>query len=186
MHIPTGKDSMQEYKDLKLRKYITINFGNGNTHNTMRVAKSWPKKNFEKIVEMIKNKYSDIEIVQIGADGAECLSGADRTFLGKSFSLVSNILKNALLHIDIEGGMVHFATNLGTKCIVLFGPTQVEYYGYEQNINIKAGDCHNCYGLYSDVNMCARGMEKPECMYSITPEIVFKAVNDYLSATLGC
>ena len=181
VHIPEGIDTLDEYRRIGLKKYITLNFGNGDTHNTLRVAKSWPKKNFEIVIEMIKATYSDIEIVQIGADGAERLSGVDRTFFGKSFSLVSNILKNAILHIDIEGGMVHFATNLGTKCIVLFGPTQVEYYGYEQNINIKAGNCHNCYGLYPDVNKCARGLEQPECMYSITPALVLEELNKYLS-----
>lgn len=186
VHIPEGKESIQEYMETKLSRYITVNFGNGNTHNTMRVAKSWPKANFEKVIAGIKREYPDIEIVQIGAKGADLLSGVDRTFFGKSFSLVSQILKNAMLHIDIEGGMVHLATNLGTKCIVLFGPTQIEYYGYKQNINIKAGNCHNCCGLYPDVNKCARGMEEPECMYSITPDLVLKKLNKYLSAMDVC
>jgi hypothetical protein len=68
----------------------------------------------------------------------------------------------------------------------LFGPTDERFYGYKQNINIKAGNCHGCYGLYTDINKCARGMEKPECMYSITPENVFKEINDYLLTVSEC
>ena len=100
--------------------------------------------------------------------------------MGSDFRLAFYLLKNSIVHIDIEGGLVHIATQLGTKCVVLFGPTIKEYYGYEQNINIQAGGCHNCWGLYSDVNRCARSMEEPECMYSITPELVMGYVDEYM------
>ena len=98
--------------------------------------------------------------------------------------LVAYTLKKSLLHIDIEGGLVHLATQMRTKCIVLFGPTQEEYFGYEENINIKAGSCHDCYGMYLDQSKCARHMEKPECMYSITPEMVMKSVREHLEIVL--
>ena len=110
------------------------------------------------------------------------LRSLSKYFLGKPFSFVTNVLSNSMLHIDIEGGMVHLASNLGTKCLVLFGPTQMKYYGYENNINIMAGDCHDCCGLYADVNKCARNMEKPECMYSITPEMVTEKIVKYLAS----
>ena len=96
---------------------------------------------------------------------------------------MAHVLKNTLFHLDIEGGLVHIATQLGTKCIVLFGPTVKEYYGYEENINISVGTCHNCWGLYTDVNRCARGMAEPECMYSIQPELVMGYVDEYLGGS---
>ena len=40
-----------------------------------------------------------------------------------------------------------------------------------------AGNCHGCAGLYPSVDQCARHMEEPECMYSITPEMVMNAVH---------
>ena len=43
-----------------------------------------------------------------------------------------------------------------------------------------AGTCHGCYGLYEDVNRCARDLDEPECMYSITPEMVMDAAREYL------
>ena len=95
---------------------------------------------------------------------------------------MTEILRQSVLHIDIDGGLVHLATHMGTKCIVLFGPTPVSYYGYEENINLKAGNCHECYCLYPETNRCARDMEQPECMYSITPEAVAGAACTYLSS----
>lgn len=169
-----------EFEKLGLERYLTVNFGNGDCADGSRVSKSWSKENFEKFIYYIKLKYKNIDVIQVGAGNSERLIGADRYILGTDFRLSMYLLKNSLLHIDIEGGLVHLATQLGTKCAVLFGPTVKEYYGYEQNINIQVGNCHNCWGLYSDVNKCARGMKKPECMYSITPEIVMDYVEKYL------
>ena len=94
--------------------------------------------------------------------------------------IVKHILRHAIFHLDIDAGLVHLATQLGTKCIVLFGPTPVDLLGYPQNINITAGDCQGCAGLYDDLYKCARNMDKPECMYSITPELVLEHVEKYL------
>ena len=52
------------------------------------------------------------------------------------------------------------------------------------HINIKVGNCHDCCGVYMDSNRCARGLEKPECMYSITPEIVMGNIEKYLMSVL--
>ena len=119
------------------------------------------------------------KLFSLAAKMQEELLGGDKYILGESFELVTHVLQNSMLHVDIEGGLVHLATQLGTKCVVLFGPTPEFFYGYEENINIKVGDCHDCYGVYLDSNRCARGMEKPECMYNITPEIVMDRVEEY-------
>ena len=80
---------------------------------------------------------------------------------------------------------MHLATQLGTKCAVLYGPTQVTYVGYPQNINIQAGTCHDCYGLYDNLDRCARGLDEPECMYSITPEYVMENIKKYLETKIS-
>lgn len=176
--VPLDPKWEPEYKKLGFNQYITVNSGNGDCADGSKVAKSWGKENFEKLIWLFKKKYPQIEVVQLGAADSARLCGADRYVLGADFRLSVYVLKNAMLHVDIEGGLVHIATQLGTKCIVLFGPTVKEYYGYGQNTNIQAGNCHNCWGLYSDVNRCARGMKEPACMSSITPEMVMAYIND--------
>lgn len=182
--IPLDADWEPAFLNLRLQRYITVNFGNGDCADGSKVAKSWGKNSFGQLVASLHERYPDITIVQIGAENSEKLAGADRYVLGTDFRLSLYILKSSLLHVDIEGGLVHMATQLGTKCAVLFGPTVKEYYGYEQNINIQAGICHNCWGLYSDVNRCARGMEEPECMHSITPKMVMEHIERYMDSVL--
>lgn len=179
--IPLDPKWELEYRKLGLNRYITVNFGNGDCADGSKIAKSWGKEKFERLICLFKDKYPQIEVVQLGAADSAKLFGADHYMLGADFRLSVYLLKNAMLHVDIEGGLVHIATQLGTKCIVLFGPTVKEYYGYEQNTNIQVGNCHNCWGLYSDVNRCARGMKEPICMSSITPEMVMEHVDEYMT-----
>lgn len=174
VNIPLDDGAEKEFRELGLSGYgyLTINCGNGDCADDSMVAKSWPAACYEELTGLVKRNFPHIRIVQLGGKGAVRIKGCDLYMFGRDFTLVEHILKNALLHIDIEGGLVHIASQLGTKCIVLFGPTVEEYYGYENNINIRAGNCRDCWGLYEDMNKCARGMTQPECMYAITPEMV--------------
>ena len=181
VNIPLDEAFQSVFEDLNLGHYITVNFGNGDSEGAEGIAKSWHKDSFEEVINSLKASYPDIQIVQLGGNNAEMLIGVDRCLLGEDFRLVLYVLKNSLIHIDIEGGLVHIATQLGTKCVVLFGPTVPDYYGYEQNINLREGDCHECWGLYSNVNRCARELKVPECMKSITPKMVIDAVDGYLA-----
>ncbi len=182
--MPLDFDAAKRFEKLELGRYITVNYGNGSCKDGSKIAKMWPLQNFNMLVNSFKRQYPDISVVQLGTSDAERIDGVDRYIFGEPFELVIHILRNSMLHIDIEGGLVHLATQLGTKCAVLFGPTPEFYYGYEENINIKVGECHDCCGVYMDSNRCARGMEKPECMYSITPEIVMENIDKYLMSVL--
>lgn len=178
--IPLAGEAEKEFRKLRLGEYITVGYGNGTDRRMDRVAKMWPQEYFERTVAMFRKKYPSVQVVQVGGRGQPELKGADRYLLGEKFEVVAHVLRNAIFHLDIEGGLVHIASQLGTKCIVLFGPTPKELYGYEGNINISAGTCQDCTGLYRDPYMCARGMERPECMYSITPELVMDNICSYM------
>lgn len=179
--IPFLKVYEEEYSSLHLPFcYITVNTGNGISPNGEGVAKAWPIERFQKTVDLFKEKYSDVAVVQIGASDELRLKNIDYYAMGRDWGLVAYILKNSVFHLDIEGGLVHLASQIGTKCIVLFGPTSMEYNAYLNNTNIKIGRCHDCYGYYLDTNRCARNMEKPECMYLITPEIVMQHIDDFM------
>lgn len=179
--IPLDNEFWEVFKQLNLGSYVTVNYGNGDSEDASTIAKSWKKESFEKVIRMIKESYPDIRVIQLGGVNAYRLRGADNYVLGEDFRLVMHMLNNSMLHVDIEGGLVHIATQLGTKCVVLFGPTVPDYYGYEQNINIRVGDCRECWGLYSDVNRCARDMKEPECMSRIKPDTVMEKIDEYLS-----
>lgn len=175
-------DYREKYKALQLSdKYITINYGNGVTmQDESIVAKQWPKKYFEEFIHIFHDEYPNVKIIQIGSANALRLDGVDNTIFGQRIELIGWVLKKSLLHVDIEGGLVHLATQLGTKCAVIFGQTQLEFFGYENNINIHRGKCQGCNGMYLDVNVCAKGMKNPECMYSVTPKFVIQKIETYI------
>ena len=180
--IPLDVMYEKKYENLALSdNYITVNYGGGvdASGKDNGIAKDWPITHVEKFVKMFKDKYPNIKVVQVGSAGTLPIDGTDEYFLGESLELVKYILKGSMLHVDKEGGLVHLATQLGTKCVVCFGPTQLDYFGYDENINILVGACRGCYCLYDGFDVCARGMEKPECMWGITAEIVMERVEQH-------
>ncbi|KHM51280.1 hypothetical protein NZ47_11390 [Anaerovibrio lipolyticus] len=180
--IPLREQWKDEFTKLNFKRYITMNYGNG--VGSSKISKQWPLSNFSTLVKKIKQYDNCIQIVQLGTAEAGKIANCDGYILGEDIELVKYILLNSLLHIDIEGGLVHVATHLGTKCVVLFGPTSMKAFGYPQNINIKAGDCHNCCGVESNIYQCARHLETPACMEAITVDMVYKDVVNYLDTIL--
>ena len=96
--------------------------------------------------------------------------------------LLKYVLKNSLLHVDCEGGSVHLASQLGTKCLVLFGATDVNYFGYVQNINLVSEVCSPCYLVWENNKECMLRSKEPVCMLSITPQKVFEVAYRYLKS----
>ena len=133
---------------------------------------------------MIKKQYKGIEVIQLGEQMDLNIEGVDRYILGQDLELVKYILRDSILHIGGDGGLVHLATQLKTKCAVIFGPTPEWFFGYKSNINIVAKKCSACCFLERDFTKCLRRMEEPECMFSITPEIVMTNIQSYLNNVL--
>lgn len=180
--LPINSNQHETLERYQLNKYITLNYGTGMSSSGNReiISKQWPMKHYESFVKLFKERYDSIKVVQLGDKSAELIDGVDKHIFGEDIEAVKHILLNAMLHLDSEGGLVHLASQLGTKCVVLFGPTQADYFGYPNNINIISDKCNGCYGLYDTAYHCARNMEKPECMWSIKPEIVMERVEDIL------
>lgn len=183
--IPLNPAYEKEYKEIGLPQYITFNFGNSITSKGRKqeANKQWPQEYFEQFIQLFHEKYTDIAVVQVGDNSTEKLAGADYYIIGKHLELVKYILKGALFHLDIEGGLMHLASQLGTKCVVIFGPTPVWLFGYPGNLNIDSPFCNGCYCI-DDVNTygCAKGLNRPECMWSITPAMVMERVEEFLKA----
>ena len=173
--------------DLNLtnRKYITIQRGINHHDKRKESIRNWPVSHYEKFIEIFKKHYPDTLIIQMGysEDWCEPFRGVDIDLRGKTnFETLKILLKYALLHIDYEGGYAHIRHFLNSPSAVLFGPTDVNFLGYPENINIKNNACQlPCEWVTMDwTEKCIRGFENPPCMYDITPEMVFSAVQDHL------
>lgn len=183
VNIPIKKEYEKIYQELDIcGRYITVNYGwAGRSSNSNKIhAKAWVLANYEILISMIKEKYPDIIVVQTGMSDTPKISNADMYVFGYDIEIVKYVLKNSDLHIDCEGGLVHLATQLGTKCAVMFGPTPVHYFGYKDNINIVAGNCHDCFCLEASAMTCLRNLAVSPCMEVITPELVFSKISDQL------
>lgn len=163
-------------------RFITIHRGCDANHSSYS-TKLWPQEYYEIIVKLIKKTYPNISIVQLGVNNERCprIEGVDYSLVGKtSIKELMYILSKASLHIDGEGGMVHLRHAVhGGKSIVLFGPTSPEFFGYEENENIKGTGCKiSCEWITRNwQDKCIRG-GKAHCMYSITPEFVMGKVKE--------
>lgn len=165
-------------------KYITITTDCGEYINGTH-AKLWPLEKWEKLLSMIKDRYPFVKIVQVEAtENNKINTNIDYNLLGKHIEYAKHVLNKSILHISTEGGMVHLASQLNTKCAVLFGQSPIHFYGYKNNINIQVGECQGCMNLSKHIALCAKNMKKPTCMYSITPEIVMNNIIKYLDEKL--
>lgn len=169
--------------NLNDKKYITINYGADKNMGGESQTKVVPSINLEKFIELFKVNYPEYTIVQTGTSNSSKLKNVHLYAFDCSLDETAIILKNSELHIDSEGGLVHLASQLSTKCIVGFGPTPAFYYGYERNVNIVSELCNNCMSVTNDWNLhCPKGQYHPECTYSITGELIFKKADEYLKS----
>ena len=183
--IPMREEYKKRLQELGLneKKYITLNRGADSMGRSKMQTKVWPLEHYNDFVMLFKNQYPDIEIVQVGASGNAKIRGVDKYILGESLEVTKWILKGSILHLDCEGGLVHLATQLDTKCAVVFGPTPKHFYEYPQNINMVYEGCNNCMGTHPEWAFeCYKGLTDPECMYKVTTEIVKKNIKSYMDS----
>ena len=178
--IPLLPKYKSKFDALKLDRYITIYSNIAETERDKPKVKTWSIRYWYEYVARLKKRLPQIEIVQCGGGNDIKIENADRHFLGCDLELTKYILANSLLHVGCEGGLVHLATQLGTKCLVLFGSSGVEYFGYKQNINLVSEVCQPCMYILPDFSICLRGAKEPPCMLSHTPQTVCEITCNYL------
>ena len=167
--------------NLKGKKFITLHRGSDSNYSK-NVVKLWPTEYYNTLIGMLREKYPTAILVQMGISESRCvlMSGVDINLVGKTtMEEVKILLKHSALHIDCEGGYVHLREALNGGCsTVLFGPTSMEFYGYDNNINIKGNGClHPCEWQREDwLDHCVKGETKPSCMYSISPAVVLEKI----------
>ncbi|HKA91983.1 MAG TPA: methyltransferase domain-containing protein [Haliangiales bacterium] len=169
-----------------LGDYITIHHGcdpklrrNGRVVQT----KNWGRKQWEAVIAHVKAE-TGLKVVQIGTADEERLDGTIDYFMGGTNAREASVLlKHARFHLDTEGGMVHLARAVNTRAIVLFGPTPLEFFAYPENINIKEGDCHDCWWSTPDwFQRCPRGLDDPACMDAIRVDALKPALDELTCA----
>lgn len=76
------------------------------------------------------------EIVQIGTDGEEKIEGAEYFAKNTPFEILVEKLKDAILILSVDNFLPHFAHYYKQQCVVLFGQSDPNLFGYEINFNL--------------------------------------------------
>ena len=156
-------------------KYITISPG---CDNNVGVNKLWPVSSWESLVQLLSLK--GINIVYLGNKYSPNISNLKRIEC-KDLVDLSLILSKSILNISNEGGSVHIAHSVGTKSVVLFGPTNPTLYGYSDNINIYPDICESCWWTVTDWNKrCKLGNSFCKNLNNISVDDVYNSVIEAL------
>lgn len=164
-------------------KFITFNTGFGDFsgkpgQKDIICLKSWPKEHWEEFVKKV-----GVHCVQIGGGpSCEIINGTELNLVDKlTIQESAEVMRKAMFHVDMEGGLPILNQHLGKKSVVLFGPTAIENQGRSFNLNIRNSLCPPCYEwgnqrmgyLYAkkDTLSC-----KAKCMREITPDLVIREI----------
>jgi len=166
--------------------YITIHNGYDNVahRNTEKAVKPWPELHFTRFVDLFKRRFPNISVVQLGAKTSRPIPNVDLCLLNDTtIHEAAWILKHALLHVDGDSGMVHMARALHTRSLVMYGPTNDQFFRYDQNLSLSSTNCRNCWWTRGDwMQRCVRGLDEAECMTSILPETVLAHAEQHLTS----
>ena len=161
------------------KKFVTVNYGHGERVGFgEECIKVWNIKYWEELVLKI-----GIPCVQIGG-GTTCksINGCVLNLVNKlSIKQSAEVMKRALFHIDIEGGLVCLNQHLGGKSVVLFGAVSPENQGRSFNLNLRSNVCEPCYEwgrmrhkrLKYNLSMLDCRME---CMDALKPDYVIDQI----------
>lgn len=163
-------------------RYITINTGfgefSGKVGNKDYVClKSWPSEYWQELVKKI-----GVPCVQVGAGkSCEIIKGAINLVDKLTIKESAEVMRKALFHIDMEGGLSILNQHLGKKSVVLFGATAIENQGREFNLNLSSKVCEPCYEwkngkakvLYAKKSDLKCGLK---CMTELKPSYVLAEI----------
>jgi SAM-dependent methyltransferase len=183
-----GKQSLRIIISLLMKPYVTVHHGFDllflppRTRNTdYSSTKNISVQQWRQIVSLIRKQ--GIDVIQLGIAEEEKIEGVSHYLNGQtSIEETGLLIKHSLCHIDTEGGLVHLANAVHTRCVVLFGPTPVEFFGYPQNINLEPLGCKACW--FSTQNWlieCPRHTSGPECMTEHSAAGVAAAANKIIA-----
>jgi len=164
------------------KKFVTVNNGYGRLSGNpldknVICTKAWSVEYWSELVLKI-----GIPCVQIGS-GASCfpikhtvLNLVDKLTIQQS----AEVMKRALFHIDIEGGLVILNQHIGGKSVVLFGSTAIENQGRSFNLNLRANYCEPCYEWGSNKYRLKMPKDalpcQARCMKELKPDYVIEQI----------
>ena len=164
-------------------QYIILQTGSGHHFKNENDMRQWPQEYYKELTKKIKSINPFIPVIQIGEAFQKNIEYTDINLIGKtSFNEMLILLKNARLLISQEGGIPilrHFVSQ--KPSCVFFGPTDKNFYGFKENINISPKISCECEWLTSNwYQKCIKRNSSVSCLWSIKPDNVIEKIRQYL------
>jgi SAM-dependent methyltransferase len=178
---PTNQ-SFRTTARFRTKPYVTVHHGFDlkflpvRTRETdYKSTKNISVEQWRQIISLLRKE--GVDVIQLGIVEEEKIEGVTHYLNGQtSLDETGLLIKHGLCHIDTEGGLVHLAHAVHTRCVVLFGPTPTEFFRYPQNINLEPTGCKACWFVTKTwLIECPRHTSGPECMSGHSADAVVDA-----------
>lgn len=180
--IADGTDYLKEL-GVSSGKFITLDTGLNREYSRKPNTRAWKIADWNELALLLKKKYPNTKVIQIGLKiSDEDDIEADLNLNGKTdLEQVKILMKNALLHVDYDGGLIHLRHVLkGGPSVVLYGPSADAVHNYPENISVQANVCKPCEWTSPDwLSNCPKGYSYPKCMEAITPQMVMDRIEGF-------
>jgi hypothetical protein len=143
--------------------------------------RAWPIDRWQDLVFFINKKYPDVSVLQIGLSTTTLLQGVIDLRGKTSFREATLIIKDSLLFIGTEGGLMHAAAAVKARAIILWGGvTSSSFAGYPHLHTIISNSvpCAPC----GQLGWCDNDRV---CMNSIRVEVVQLELTRMLSEKIN-
>lgn len=128
--------------------------------------KEYPLDLWQQVIAQLANEFNILQLGQSTLAATQAV--APMPSIGQSSALFSRV--SAIVSID--SFPVHLAHAVGTRAVVLWGPTNAKAYGYNEHINLRDQRCPPCANT-PELHTCTDRI----CLSGITPEIVAESVH---------
>lgn len=143
-------------------------------------AKNYPY--FPDLIKLLKNK--GFYTIQIGVAGESRLDGINEFRLHLPFDQLKELVwKDETILISVDSFFPHFAHNIGRACVVLWGKSDPNVFGYKENINILKDrkylrNAHDQFVFWNEVpfdpDVFVKAEEVMKCIESIEEKAIAK------------
>jgi ADP-heptose:LPS heptosyltransferase len=141
-----------EKKDLVFfdKDWVSISISvDGMNQGKKSLNKLWLEEYWNEVVTWLQQE--NIFVVQVGIGNEKKLDNVDYYYWDQDFNNFMFFLKKSPLHISTENGTVRLRKMVTNKSsIVLFGPTNKEFFGFSTNINLQTDRCPPCFWMTED------------------------------------
>jgi ADP-heptose:LPS heptosyltransferase len=150
-------------------------------HTTSRnPSKDWPYEKWVELAKRLKEKYSNLEIYQVGGNDDKVLPKPATPLTGIPILNTAAILQRSLIHIDVDSGPSFIADSVGTKTVVIFGATSPNMAGPLSDNVVKIDPVRECIGTATHCPCATKCLINKPCIDTITVDQVFDVIVENL------